>query len=97
MGVKGMEKQLKRALDTYGKDLQLDVAIEEMAELIKEIVKHKRGKNNHLEMVEEIADVYIMLEQVKIACNIIDHEVNLMIMQKIQRLKDRLDLEDGNI
>lgn len=89
-----MKDVLNHAIYKYGKDMQLDVAIEEMAELTKEIVKHKRGKNNHIELAEEIADVYIMLEQVKIACDITDHEVNIFIQQKIQRLKNKLSDEN---
>jgi NTP pyrophosphatase (non-canonical NTP hydrolase) len=85
---------LNHAILKYGKDIQLDVAIEEMAELTKEIVKHKRGKNNHIELAEEIADVHIMLEQVKMACDITDHEVNIFIQQKIQGLKNKLSDEN---
>lgn len=89
-----MKDVLNHAILKYGKDIQLDVAIEEMAELTKEIVKYKRGKNNHIELAEEIADVYIMLEQVKMACDITDHEVNIFIQQKIQRLKNKLSDEN---
>ena len=37
---------LKKAIDTYGKDMQLTVAVEEFSELIKEICKHRRGRDN---------------------------------------------------
>ena len=54
----------KDALDTWGENAQLDVAIEEMSELIKEIIKFKRGIGDNAHMSEEIADVTIMLEQI---------------------------------
>lgn len=36
--------------------MQLNIAIEEFAELTKEICKHKRGADNTESIVEEIAD-----------------------------------------
>ncbi len=58
----------KAAIHRWGRRLQLDVAIEEMAELTKAICKVKRKAGMHtIEAVtEEIADVEIMLEQLKI-------------------------------
>ena len=37
---------LKQAIETYGAEAQLNVAIEEFAELTKEICKHKRYMDN---------------------------------------------------
>ncbi|MBQ8737782.1 MAG: hypothetical protein IJY78_08210 [Bacteroidaceae bacterium] len=53
----------ERALAVYGERLQITVAIEEMSELQKELCKHIRGKDVHEGVAEEMADVYIMLEQ----------------------------------
>lgn len=56
----------KLVIDTYGRDNQLNMAIEEMAELIQAINKTRRypdsikAKDN---VAEEMADVAIMLEQ----------------------------------
>ena len=49
------------ALAIYGPRLQTLVAIEEMSELQKELVKHERGADNVPHIAEEIADVQIML------------------------------------
>ena len=59
------EKIYKKAIGKYGVAAQLDMVIEEMSELTKEICKIKRGKGNYMNLVEEIADVEIMLEQLK--------------------------------
>lgn len=61
------EKDLyERALRVWGKQPQMLQAIEEMSELIKEILKNvARGKDNLNELVEETADVEIMLGQLK--------------------------------
>jgi len=58
--------------EIYGKawkrwgELQFDVLIEEMSELTKEICKMRRGKDNRNEIAEEIADVEIILAQMKL-------------------------------
>lgn len=56
---------LQRALDTYGSALQIVVMMEEMSELQKELCKYLRGKYSPSSIAEEIADVEIMLEQMK--------------------------------
>jgi NTP pyrophosphatase (non-canonical NTP hydrolase) len=81
---------LQNAIDTYGIDDQMWMVIEEMSELAKEICKHKRGKQNLDEIAEEVADVEIMLEQVKMMFNI-QEDVDWNIACKIERLKNRLE------
>jgi NTP pyrophosphatase (non-canonical NTP hydrolase) len=86
-------KVLKKAIATFGPEMQLNVAIEEFSELTKEICKHKRGADNFSHIVEELADCYIMLEQMKIMFNL-DLEstyINDAINNKIERLKQRLE------
>lgn len=56
----------QRAVDTYGKEAQLIICMEEMAELTKELSKNLRGQENRQSVAEEIADVEIMLEQLKL-------------------------------
>lgn len=80
---------LQKAIDTYGKDAQLWMVIEEMSELAKEICKHKRGRENLDEIANEVADVTIMLEQVKMIFGISD-KVDRHIVAKVDRLKSRL-------
>ncbi len=52
---------LKRAINKYGEGNQIVVAIEEMSELQKELCKTLRGEDNYPHVVEELADVYIIL------------------------------------
>ena len=54
------------AIAKFGIDSQLNVAVEEMSELTKEICKNNRGFKNVNHIAEEIADVEIMLEQLKL-------------------------------
>lgn len=86
-------KVLKKAIVAFGTDMQLNVAVEEFAELTKEICKRKRGADNFYNIIEEMADCYIMLEQMKIMfC--VDLEgwvINDVISKKVERLAQRLE------
>lgn len=76
----------REAITTYGEIPQIDVAIEEMAELTQALSKYKRGKQHNVE--EEIADVSIMLEQLKIIFN--NKKVKKIRRNKIARLNKGL-------
>ena len=62
------DKELyKKALDTWGIRSQIDQAQEELNELAVALNHIKRGRSGaHDELMSEIADVEIVLEQVKI-------------------------------
>ena len=89
-----MKAVLKKAIETYGADMQLNVAIEEFAELTKEICKHKRKADNTKAIVEEMADCYIMLEQMQIIFGLGSTVIADAINKKVDRLKKRLGYED---
>ena len=59
------KKVYQAALNKWGVDLQTMMAVEEMSELTKEICKIKRGKMDLDALADEIADVTIMLEQLR--------------------------------
>lgn len=81
---------LKRALHTWGEQAQMMV-VEEMSELMKEILKNvNRGKDNLAEIIEETADVEIMLEQLKENYQIAD-KVEAYKSEKIKLIERRLD------
>lgn len=79
-----------RAVNHYGETSRLILAIEEMSELTKELSKHIRGRNNIPAICEEMADVEIMLEQLKIIFNN-RAAVDYHKAHKLQRLADRMD------
>lgn len=81
---------VNNAINHYGIFLQKLVAIEEMAELIKEIIKSFRGDKNRENIVEEIADVEIMMQQLSLIHDC-TFEVVEMRRKKIERLKTRLE------
>ena len=85
-------KTIQEAIRLFGKEHQVYVAIEEMAELTKELIKEKRHYNNRDEIIQEIADVEIMMQQLCLIFKCSNEVVN-MRRQKIERLKKRLEDE----
>lgn len=77
------------AVRTYGKQSQLVMAMEEMSELTKELSKNIRGEKNVSAISEEIADVEIMLEQLKVIYGN-RAEVDRVRGEKLERLFLRL-------
>ena len=73
----------KKAIDTFGVANQQLKAVEEMGELIQAIAKALIGKEHNVE--EEIADVEIMLTQLKIMYGL--KKIEEWKQFKINRLK----------
>ena len=94
-----MTKQQKESCrmiaNHYGKDSQVLVAIEEMSELIKELCKYFQRFDRIKEITEEIADVEIMVEQLKTLFENHD-EVGNVIDYKLERQMQRMELEKGS-
>jgi hypothetical protein len=84
-------KILRAAVDTYGHDAQTDMMIEEMSELTKALLKVRRGYDDIYrdEILEEMADVGIMLDQMRI----IYGDESAWREKKIRRLEKRLEGE----
>lgn len=85
-----MKKTLNQAIEMYGVDMQLNIAIEELSELTKEICKYKRGADNIENITEEMADCYIMLKQLELIFQIDVTAINNEMNKKIERLKERM-------
>jgi len=54
-----------QVIDLYGTENQMDQAIEECAELIVAIRHYRRGRSGLTAIAEEIADVEIMMTQLR--------------------------------
>lgn len=85
---------LAKAILTFGADKQELMAIEEMAELTQAILHQRRGRPNNV--AEEIADVEIMLEQLKMI-NMCEYQTETIKVKKLNRLANRLGLNDYEI
>lgn len=77
---------LREIVERYEYD-RLDLLQEELAELIQAISKYKRyGELDNI--IEEIADVEIMISQIKILLSINEHSINEVKKEKFQRIKN---------
>ena len=64
---KGQQNTIfNQAIDFFGFESQKIMAIEEMSELTKELTKELRNRGNVENIADELADVEIMLAQLKI-------------------------------
>ena len=85
------QKLYARTISVWGKEPQMLQVIEEMSELIKEILKNvNRKKDNVAEIIEETADVEIMLGQLKY-CYDIEKQVKEYKAEKLKTIAKRLD------
>lgn len=83
-----MLKLLLKAIDKFGAAEQENLAIEECSELIQAISHKHRGREHNIP--EEIADVEIMLAQLKII-NDCAYDVEVIKKKKLKRLLLRLE------
>lgn len=80
----------RAALAAYGAESQMMMVFEEMAELQKELCKNARGSRNTVSIAEEIADVEIVLAQMKLHFDIVKETEDWKAV-KLARLKRRLE------
>lgn len=82
------QEVLELAIETYGNEKQTDMMIEEMSELAKALLKYRRSPySEELESIrEEMADVAIMLEQMRLIYGRYDR----WYAYKVNRLAERL-------
>lgn len=79
----------KKAIKIWGFKAQLLLAIEEMSELTKELCKYvNRQDGNSDKICEEVADVEIMIEQLRECFD--SQIINKFKKEKLERLKSRI-------
>lgn len=93
-----MDMIFRRCICDYGAQAQVDVAIEEMSELIKALLKWRRAKGAELikareDIIDEIADVRIMCRQMEILFQA-EWEVEHRIDFKVDRQRKRLEARE---
>lgn len=90
-----MKEKLRKIFEHYGIEVQARQTMEECAELIQALNKHLRLGNYEtvLAIAEEIADVQIMLEQMKIYFDI-GRETARLMEGKISRAFERMRCDD---
>ena len=96
------EDTLSKARESYGNKNQILVCIEELNELACVLAKYNRyddecvaRKELHDKAVDELADVYIILEHVKSILNIPNEDVIIRASLKLRRLNRWLSNSDS--
>lgn len=78
----------KQLIKSLGSKHQILIAIEELSELQKELIKYLRNKDNQDHISEEMADVYIMLYQLRLIFKN-DKKIDQYIKKKTKRTQQR--------
>ena len=85
---------IKQMISKYG-EKQLIVAIEELSELQKEVCKDLRGTGDREHIIEEMADVQLVLDELKEYYGISQEEIYRIKRAKMLRTEKRY-LENEN-
>ena len=80
---------LKKAIEKYGTEAQIFQCVEELNELATELMHHRRDKTTVDEICSEIADVEIMILQMRLIFG--DELVDKYMDIKLKRLEKRLN------
>lgn len=93
----GIDTSAKKILTHYGQQKQEVQAVQELSELILLLAAREDQRKGEYKkhITEEIADSLIMIEQIRIANDITDKDVNAVIVQKISRQFRRIHEEEA--
>jgi NTP pyrophosphatase (non-canonical NTP hydrolase) len=80
------DKIYKKLEEKNGRNYQLTVCVEELAELQKEISKQIRGENNIRKIAEEVSDVLICLDQLDMFFDL-KESIEFYVEYKLKRLE----------
>ncbi len=83
------DKDLASSIKINGEQKKKIICMEEPAELIQAVSKDIRGRLDRDNLVEEMADVMICLEMLKIMHHVKDEELQKWIDHKIDRQMER--------
>lgn len=86
------EEKIKLLLNSQSDIENKAIIIEELSELQKEITKDIRKKINKEHLLEEIADVIIVLHMAKEIYNISESEIEQWVNKKMERNLKRINL-----
>lgn len=97
------DKVFKQCLHTYGADPQIDMTLEEMAELSKALLKNRRSGGSDPKcrdnIVDELADVRIMVRQMEILFQCedeVESRIDYKVQRQARRLKERNEQSTSN-
>lgn len=83
-------RHLKTIVEHYGTENQLGKAEEELDELIEQVVLAKENMASLEEIIDEIADVEVMINQLKIIFDCfgeVEERIDFKIKRQLKRMK----------
>lgn len=92
-----IDERIFKIADHYGVNSQLDILQEECAELIQAVSKYRRTNDpnafDRMHLEEEIADVEIMIAQIKYLMNLSEKDIRGIKNTKLERQLERMRKE----
>ena len=82
------------AMQTWGPKVQKLIIFEEIAEFMKTFAKCVRTKGNYEELINEIADMEVILQQLKFMYDA-ESDVEKIVSSKLQKLEEKLWSENN--
>ena len=80
-----MTERIKELAKLNGLNEVMNLVIEECSELIKELTKAHRGMGDVSNIEEEIADVLLVIYQLKYLLGTSDEDIKRIVEEKIER------------
>ena len=90
------EELFKKAIEKWGEVAQTEMLMEESIELALAVRKYLRNKDalSLVQLGEEIADVEIMISQIKLMNQGLSVEIEKCKLNKLERLERRINAND---
>ena len=85
---------LKNAISAFGADAQITKLCEECAELMTAVIHRRAGRDTNDHVAEEMADVTLMMVQMRIIFGISEEDIDKWMAYKLERLRERLENHD---
>lgn len=82
-----LDELCKRAINEFGIEVQIAIAIEELGELISELARIRRGTYDLDKIAHELADVDIMVSQLAIMLNNNGIDYEAVIEDRVENLR----------
>lgn len=86
-----MHRICSLAIVTWGADAQLNHVVEELNELGVAVNHWRRGRIDRNEVLEEMADVTIMIQQLALMMRLSHDDLERMVWDKLQKLEDKIN------
>ena len=87
---KQMNEQAQAVLQKYGQDVQATIVCEELSELLTALFHYDRDKITREDLISEIADVEMMLTQLKYMVCYSSEEYTKVLANKLAKQKGYL-------